>query len=229
MLGSAAGSVTRTSPAGSSDAGRPRDVVEHPIAPTYAVQRVDEDRPDRGVRDEEADLRVRVRRRVRPGDERDRGDRAQELDHDRRCSRASGSSRWGRPPRPRQTIAIASPWAIAFRVAPISLDERPGRELAPERTECLARTRDGVLEVEPPRRRAPQRARRARRRASPGHSLDRRRSAPAPRQMTAFVAGHLTFGRLLSRAASPLETDAAARFERAELTSSSSAAIVPEL
>ena len=70
-------------PAGSSDAGRPRDVVEQPIAPTYAVQRVDQDRPDCGVRDDESrSSESESEEEKGHGDEHDRRNRAQELDHD---------------------------------------------------------------------------------------------------------------------------------------------------
>ena len=139
-------------PAGSSDAGRPRDVVEQPIAPTNAVERVDQDRPDCGVRDDEADRRSPESEEQKgQGDEHDGRDRAQELDHDegRIAERAGAPDE--KPERDPADDRDRESLGEAFERRADLARERPGRELAPERTECLRRTCDAVLEAEPPR------------------------------------------------------------------------------
>ena len=71
-------------PPDAPDARRPRDVLEHAVAASHAVDRVDENRPNGGKDNDETvcgDAKW-AEEQDRERDERDGRNRAQELDHD---------------------------------------------------------------------------------------------------------------------------------------------------
>ena len=111
MLGSEAGSDSNESPDG-ADARRPRDVVQNAVDATGSVERVQEDRPQGGVGDDPAPHR-RSEAEEEDGerDQRDRGDRSQELDQDNEASRSARKLPIRTPTTTPTTTAIASPWA----------------------------------------------------------------------------------------------------------------------
>ena len=154
MLGSAAGSVTRTSRPHAPDAGRSRDVVQEAVGAADAVDRVDEDRPDGGEGDHEAaHRRVEAEEQDRELDERDGRDRPQELDHDRRGvqQRPRGADRDAPAARRRDREDEALGVALERR-AELAGERRPTQSRR-RAHETSRRRGDRVLEIERSHRR----------------------------------------------------------------------------
>ena len=127
MLGSAAGNVTRKSLPVLTHTRRPGDVVKHAVHAAHAVERVDEDRPDCGVRHHETNCGdAEPEEEDREWDERDTPGSGAGTRSRPTC--ASSNVRelpMRRPAATPITIARASPSKYAERVSPNSPDSEP--------------------------------------------------------------------------------------------------------